>query len=272
MTEIIDIILCVVIIAVIIILIYNNFVGGSSNKNSVQNPQKSSTLYNNTPINMSNTSYKKTPPDDKSNGRKIKKKKKVMFGNIQKHCPKEIIKKRPYGNTKQKSILKKEHNKSNDKVYMDLTESGKYIGRIIIKLFMDVTPKTCKNFYHLCKEEKYKGSPFHRIIKDFMIQGGDYTRGNGTGGMSIYGQKFNDENFDIPHDRPYLLSMANSGPDTNGSQFFITTSETPHLDGKHVVFGEVISGHDVIDYLNDVETSNNDRPVNNVIISKCGAI
>jgi cyclophilin family peptidyl-prolyl cis-trans isomerase len=156
-----------------------------------------------------------------------------------------------------------------DLVYLDIAINKEYIGTITIKLFSDIVPLTCDNFRELCKNKSYEGSPFHRIIKNFMIQGGDFTKGNGTGGKSIYGEKFKDENFDIPHDKPYLLSMANSGPNTNGSQFFITTSETPHLDGKHVVFGEVINGFDIIDELNETKTGYNDRPVNDIIIMKC---
>ena len=156
-----------------------------------------------------------------------------------------------------------------DLVYLDIAINKEYIGTITIKLFSDIVPLTCDNFRELCKNKSYEGSPFHRIIKNFMIQGGDFTKGNGTGGKSIYGEKFKDENFDIPHDKPYLLSMANSGPNTNGSQFFITTSETPHLDGKHVVFGEVINGFDIIDKLNETKTGYNDRPVNDIIIMKC---
>jgi len=159
-----------------------------------------------------------------------------------------------------------------DIVYIDIGLNNKSIGKIKIVLFSHIVPKTCKNFMILCETKKYKNSPFHRIIKDFMIQGGDYINGNGTGGVSIYGEKFEDENFAIPHDRPYLLSMANCGPNTNGSQFFITTNETPHLDNKHVVFGEVIEGFEIIDYLNNVSTDNSDRPTDNIIILDCGCI
>jgi cyclophilin family peptidyl-prolyl cis-trans isomerase len=154
---------------------------------------------------------------------------------------------------------------------MDIGINNKSIGKVIIKLYSKITPKTCNNFRELCKSY-YSGAPFHRIIKNFMIQGGDFTNEDGTGGKSIYGEKFNDENFIIKHDKPYLLSMANSGKNTNGSQFFITTTETPHLNGKHVVFGEVIKGFNVIDDLNVVDVDRSDRPNDDIRILKCGIL
>jgi len=157
-------------------------------------------------------------------------------------------------------------------VFFDIGTNGEVVGRIIIELYDDVVPYTVNNFIHMV-QNNYKNSIFHRIIKDFVIQGGDFINGDGTGSTSIYGDKFKDENFNLKHDSKYLLSMANSGPDTNGCQFFITLNKTPHLDGKHVVFGKVISDpNNVIDYLSNVIVNPNDRPATDCVIYDCGII
>lgn len=164
--------------------------------------------------------------------------------------------------------------KKNPQVYFDIKIGKNSVGRIIMMLRADVVPKTAENFRCLCTHEKgygYQGSTFHRIIPDFMCQGGDFTNHNGTGGRSIYGKKFEDENFTLKHTNAGTLSMANSGPNTNGSQFFLCTARTDWLDGKHVVFGHVISGMDVLKKMEKCGTKSG-TPTEKVIISACGEL
>ncbi|MER6035704.1 peptidylprolyl isomerase [Streptomyces sp. NPDC001835] len=161
-----------------------------------------------------------------------------------------------------------------DNVYFDITINDEPAGRIVFKLFDDVVPKTARNFRELATGQNgfgYAGSSFHRIIPQFMLQGGDFTRGNGTGGKSIYGEKFEDENFNLKHDRPYLLSMANAGRHTNGSQFFVTTIVTDWLDGKHVVFGEVVEGQDLVKRIEGLG-SRSGTPSAKVTIAESGTV
>lgn len=171
---------------------------------------------------------------------------------------------------------------SNVQTYFDITigtegEEGFESGRVVFEIFNEDVPKTAENFRALCTGEKgsdyhYKGNCFHRVINGFMMQGGDTTAGNGTGGRSIYGEKFADEQIWIPHTHKGVLSMANAGPDTNGSQFFVCYGPTPHLDGKHTIYGRIIGGYEICEKAEAVEKGASDKPLKDVKIADCGEL
>lgn len=209
----------------------------------------------------------------------VKAKKKKAYGGIFSAKGREKLKKA--GGALYADLIPVSEHDDCPRVFFDVSIGGKRRERIEIALFTDTTPKTAENFRALCTGEKgtgasgkplhFKGSKFHRIIDNFMAQGGDFTRGDGRGGESIFGEKFPDENFRCLHDRPCLLSMANAGKDTNGSQFFLTFVPTPHLDGKHVVFGEVVKGKKTV-YELELVGSGGGEPKTDVVIEDCGVV
>eukprot|EP00461_Guttulinopsis_vulgaris_P000277 UN00277 len=227
---------------------------------------------------MKNFSAKKTSPSKALKGSSPQKTQKRKIAT-KKVVKKTIVPKKAPVATATRA-LSGEAGKPN--VFFKITRGGKDLGVVEFKLYDDVVPRTAENFRQLCQGTKkmgniplhYKGSSFHRVIKQFMIQGGDFTNHNGTGGVSIYGRSFPDElpGLRLRHTRPGLLSMANAGPNTNGSQFFVTTVPTPHLDGKHCVFGEVVKGYDIIKQIEMTPTNSRDQPLQPCIIADCGVV
>jgi len=222
-------------------------------------------------LDKENKDLLKACSDLKKNIAATKQKEKNMFANffekVKMYDDKETA----------KCVIVPNEKGDNPHVFFDLAQGDNKLGRIVMQLYVDITPKTATNFKAICTGANdgnlsYKNSIFHRVIKGFMIQGGDITNADGTGGKSIYGEKFADENFLVKHTKGGLLSMANSGKNTNGSQFFITSKETPHLDGKHCVFGEVVEGMDVVNLVEAVEIGESDKPNMDVVIEDCGEI
>ena len=185
-------------------------------------------------------------------------------GILKKNNTKKIVKV-----LNEKGIITKKKPKN---IFLDIEIGKNKIGRIEIELYDNIVPKTCNNFRSLCEQKMYKNILFHRIIKGFMIQSGDFTKGNGTGGRSIYGENFDDENFIIKHNKKGIISMANKGPNTNNSQFFIIQEPQPSLDNKHVAFGCVINGLEIVDKLNSISTDYNSKPDIECTIKDCGII
>jgi len=162
------------------------------------------------------------------------------------------------------------------KVFFDITIDGEFVGKVVIGLFGNTVPRTVLNFATFCNDGfngfAYNGTKFHRVIRAFMIQGGDVVNGDGTGSISIYGPRFDDENFTVRHAGPGYVSMANAGPNTNGCQFFITTVPTPWLDGGYVVFGKVLEGYEFVQAVEANPTDAGDRPIKPAVIAQCGPV